>query len=79
MPVKHDLYQDLSCTKEVVQQKRANDPHLNALLDKYSVVDNQVLSAEAQALGDDDVRKLKEKRLSIKDEISKSLNGSVSR
>lgn len=79
MPVKHDLYQDLSCTKEVVQQKRANDPHLNALLDKYSAVDKQVLSAVAQALGDDDVRKLKEQRLLIKDEITRSLNGSASR
>ncbi|WP_095083285.1 DUF465 domain-containing protein [Pseudomonas sp. Irchel s3h17] len=77
MPVKHDLYQDLSCTREVVQQKRANDPHLNALLDKYSVIDDLVLKAEASAQGDDDVRKLKEKRLSIKDEISKNLNGSA--
>ncbi|POA19968.1 hypothetical protein C1886_10755 [Pseudomonas sp. FW300-N1A1] len=77
MPVKHDLYQDLSCSREVVQQKRANDPHLNALLDKYSDIDNQVLKAEASAQGDDDVRKLKEKRLSIKDEISQNLNGSA--
>ena len=77
MPVKHDLYQDLSCTREVVQQKRANDPHLNALLDKYSVIDDLVLKAEASAQGDDDVRKLKEKRLSIKDEISQNLNGSA--
>ncbi|APC18843.1 YdcH family protein [Pseudomonas sp. NPDC087697] len=77
MPVNHDLYQDLSCSKEVIQQKRANDPHLNALLDKYSEIDNRVLKAEAQALADDEVRKLKEKRLSIKDEISRSLNGSA--
>ncbi|MBU6957932.1 DUF465 domain-containing protein [Pseudomonas sp. CVAP len=77
MPVNHDLYQDLSCSKEVIQQKRANDPHLNALLDKYSDIDKQVLKAEAQALADDEVTKLKAKRLSIKDEISRSLNGSV--
>ena len=77
MPVKHDLYQDLSCSREVVQQKRANDPHLNALLDKYSVIDDLVLKAEASSQGDDDVRKLKEKRLSIKDEISQNLNGSA--
>jgi uncharacterized protein len=77
MPVNHDLYQDLSCSKEVIQQKRANDPHLNALLDKYSDIDKLVLKAEAQALADDEVRKLKEKRLSIKDEISRSLNGSA--
>ncbi len=77
MPVNHDLCQDLSCSKEVIQQKRANDPHLNALLDKYSDIDKLVLKAEAQALADDEVRKLKEKRLSIKDEISRSLNGSA--
>ncbi|RON08726.1 hypothetical protein BK659_15260 [Pseudomonas brassicacearum] len=77
MPVNHDLYQDLSCSKEVIQQKRANDPHLNALLDKYSDIDKLVLKAEAQALADDEVRKLKEKRLSIKDEISRSLNGTA--
>ncbi|TVT85999.1 YdcH family protein [Pseudomonas sp. H3(2019)] len=77
MPVNHDLYQDLSCSKEVIQQKRANDPHLNALLDKYSDIDNRVLKAEAQAQADDEVRKLKEKRLSIKDEISQRLNGSA--
>ncbi|RON05542.1 YdcH family protein [Pseudomonas brassicacearum] len=77
MPVNHDLYQDLSCSKEVIQQKRANDPHLNALLDKYSEIDNRVLKAEAQAQADDEVRKLKEKRLSIKDEISQRLNGSA--
>jgi uncharacterized protein YdcH (DUF465 family) len=76
MPVNHDLPQDLSYSKEVIQQKRAIDPHLNALLDKYTEIDKRVLKAEAQALADDEVRKLKEKRLSIKDEISKSLNGS---
>ncbi|MNN81918.1 hypothetical protein D3C81_1987950 [compost metagenome] len=50
---------------------------MNALLDKYSVIDDLVLKAEASAQGDDDVRKLKEKRLSIKDEISQNLNGSA--
>ena len=75
MPVKHDLYQDLSYSKEEIQKKRANDPHLHALLDKYSDIDTQVLKAEAAAQADDEVRKLKAKRLTIKDEISKSLNG----
>jgi uncharacterized protein YdcH (DUF465 family) len=69
MPVTHDLYQDLSCSKEDIQQRRANDPHLNALFDKYSSIDDEVLKAEAAAAADDDLKKLKEKRLLIKDEI----------
>lgn len=73
MPVNHDLYQDLRCTKEDIQQRRANDPHLNALFDKYSNIDGQVLKAEAAATADDELKKLKEKRLSIKDEISQKL------
>ncbi|WP_339544536.1 DUF465 domain-containing protein [Pseudomonas sp. RA_35y_Pfl2_P32] len=75
MPVKHDLYQDLSYSKEDIQKKRANDPRLHALLDKYSDIDTQVLEAEAAAKDDDEVKKLKAKRLTIKDEISQSLNG----
>ncbi|AZC19319.1 MULTISPECIES: DUF465 domain-containing protein [Pseudomonas] len=73
MPVTHDLYQDLSCSKEDIQQRRAKDPHLNALFDKYNSIDDQVLKAEAAAAADDEVRKLKEKRLLIKDEISQKL------
>ncbi|MGC5702727.1 DUF465 domain-containing protein [Pseudomonas sp. NFXW11] len=73
MPVTHDLYQDLSCSKEDIQQRRASDPHLNALFDKYTRIDDQVLQAEAAAAADDEVRKLKEKRLQIKDEISDKL------
>ncbi|OLF53360.1 DUF465 domain-containing protein [Pseudomonas chlororaphis] len=73
MPVPHDLYQDLSCSKEDIQQRRANDPHLNALFDKYDTIDGQVLKAEAAAAADDEVKKLKEKRLLIKDEISDKL------
>ncbi|AJO79331.1 MULTISPECIES: DUF465 domain-containing protein [Pseudomonas] len=73
MPVPHDLYQDLSCSKEDIQRRRANDPHLNALFDKYDTIDDQVLKAEAAAAADDEVRKLKEKRLLIKDEISDKL------
>ncbi|AZD09129.1 MULTISPECIES: DUF465 domain-containing protein [Pseudomonas] len=73
MPVPHDLYQDLSYSKEDIQQRRANDPHLNALFDKYSTIDDQVLKAEAAAAADDELKKLKEKRLLIKDEISEKL------
>lgn len=73
MPVLHDLYQDLSCSKEDIQQRRAEDPHLNALFDKYSTIDDQVVKAEAAAAADDEVKKLKEKRLLIKDEISEKL------
>ncbi|SFQ70838.1 hypothetical protein SAMN03159489_05038 [Pseudomonas sp. NFPP07] len=73
MPVPHDLYQDLSYSKEDIQQRRANDPHLNALFDKYSSIDDQVLKAEAAAAADDELKKLKEKRLLIKDEISEKL------
>ncbi|UMZ09664.1 DUF465 domain-containing protein [Pseudomonas sp. MPFS] len=73
MPVTHDLYQDLSCSKEDIQQRRAQDPHLNALFDKYTSIDDQVLEAEAAAAADDVVRKLKERRLLIKDEICDKL------
>ncbi|VVO28777.1 hypothetical protein [Pseudomonas fluorescens] len=74
MPVNHDIYQDLGCTKEVIQQKRANDPHLHSLLDKYSSIDAEVLKAEAAAAADDDLKKLKEKRVLIKREILKLTN-----
>jgi hypothetical protein len=70
MPVNHDLYQDLGCTKEVIQQKRANDPHLHSLLDQYTRIDADVLKAEAAALADDELKKLKEKRVEIKKKIS---------
>ncbi|KAF0865982.1 DUF465 domain-containing protein [Pseudomonas sp. LD120] len=73
MPVTHDLYQDLSHSKEDIQQRRASDPHLNALFDKYTSIDDQVLKAEAAAAADDELKKLKEKRLLIKDEISQRL------
>ncbi|MCF5087764.1 DUF465 domain-containing protein, partial [Pseudomonas gessardii] len=70
MPVKHDLYQDLGLSKEDVEKRRAEKPHLNALFDKYKTVDELVLSAERAAGNDDDLKKLKEKRLLIKDEIT---------
>ena len=73
MPVKHDLYQDLGLSKEDVEKRRAEKPDLNALFDKYKTVDELVLSAERAAGNDDDLKKLKEKRLLIKDEITKLL------
>ena len=73
MPVNHDLYKDLGCTKEDIQKKHPNDAHLHSLLDQYSRLDTEVLKAEAAALADDELRKLKEKRVFIKREISKKL------
>lgn len=73
MPVKHDLYQDLGLSKEEVDGRRAKNPHLNALFDKYKSVDELVLNAEKAAGSDDELRKLKEKRLLVKDEIAQLL------
>lgn len=69
MPVNHDIYQDLGCAKEVIQQKRANDPHFNSLLDQYSLLDAEVLKAEAAASADDELMKLKGKRAILKRDI----------
>jgi uncharacterized protein YdcH (DUF465 family) len=73
MPVSHDLYQDLSCTKEEIQQKRSKDPLLDSLLTKYSQADAEVVDAENAKADDDLVRKLKEKRLLVKDKIVRQL------
>ena len=72
MPVPHDLFQDLSCTKEEIQQKRTQDPRLDSLINKYSQADAEVVKAEtasSDAPSDDELKKLKEKRLRVKDEI----------
>ena len=69
MPVKHDLYQDLGLSKEVVHERRVNDKHLDSLLTKYEDADKEVLKAESASASDDDVEKLKKKRLSLKDQI----------
>ena len=72
MPVSHDLFQDLSCTKEEIQQKRTQDPRLDSLINKYSLADADVVKAEtatSDAPSDDELKKLKEKRLKVKDEI----------
>ena len=73
MPVKHDLLQDLGLSKETVDERRAKNPHLNALFDKYKAVDELVVTAEKAAGSDEDLRKLKEKRLLVKDEIVQHL------
>ena len=73
MPVKHDLYQDLGLSKDVVDGRRAENPHLNALFDKNTTADELVLSAEKAAGSDDELKRLKEKRLLVKDEIAKLL------
>jgi uncharacterized protein YdcH (DUF465 family) len=76
MPVPHDLYQDLSCTKEEIQQRRAQDARLDSLLDDYREIDKHVLDIESMKAGnvsDDELRKLKERRLLIKDKIQQRL------
>lgn len=69
MPVKHDLYQDLGLSKEAVHERRAKDKRLDSLLTQYDDADAEVLKAEKASASDDDVEKLKKKRLLIKDEI----------
>ena len=70
MPVKHDLYQDLGLSKEVVHERRAGDKRLDSLLTQYDAADAEVLKAESASASDEDVEKLKKKRLLIKDEIA---------
>jgi uncharacterized protein YdcH (DUF465 family) len=69
MPVKHDLYQDLGFTKEVVHERRASDKRLDSLFSQYDAADAAVLKAESASASDEDVEKLKKKRLLVKDEI----------
>ena len=73
MPVKHDLYQDLGLSKEVVHERRAQDKRLDALLTQYDDADAKVLKAEKASASDEEVENLKKKRLSIKDEIAQRL------
>ena len=69
MPVKHDLYQDLGLSKEAVHERRASDKRLDSVLDQYDVADAEVLKAEGASASDEDVEKLKKKRLLVKDKI----------
>ncbi|MBF8756195.1 MULTISPECIES: DUF465 domain-containing protein [Pseudomonas] len=76
MPVSHDLYQDLHYPREIVQQRRQEDKELDRLLDEYMDIDNQVLAAESISAGiadDDDLRRLKERRLAVKYMIERQL------
>jgi uncharacterized protein YdcH (DUF465 family) len=76
MPVSHDLYQDLHYPREIVQQRRQQDQKLDRLLDEYMDIDNQVLAAESISAGnfqDDDLRQLKERRLTVKYMIERQL------
>ena len=72
MPVPHDLFQDLKVSKEEIQQKRTKDPLLDSLINKYSQADADVVKAEtatSDAPSDDVLKKLKEKRVQVKDKI----------
>ncbi|KFE50173.1 DUF465 domain-containing protein [Pseudomonas syringae] len=76
MPVKHDLYKDLGLTKDQVSERSQKDKKLNQLLNDYGQIDTDVLDAESGAAGsisDDELKKLKEKRLLIKDKIVQRL------
>ncbi|MED7666140.1 DUF465 domain-containing protein [Pseudomonas moraviensis subsp. stanleyae] len=78
MPVSHDLYQDLGCRKEEIEQKRSEDPKLDSLLNKYFDVDKAVVEAEnaqSDAPTDDELKKLKEKRVIVKEQIVAQLAG----
>ncbi|WP_122735760.1 hypothetical protein, partial [Pseudomonas viridiflava] len=70
MPVKHDLFADLSLTRDEVAERGRRDARLQQLLNDYESADVEVLNAEkgsAGGIGDDALRTLKEKRLLVKD------------
>ena len=77
MPVKHDLFADLSLTRDEVAERGRRDARLQQLLNDYDSADVEVLNAEkgsAGGIGDDALRKLKEKRLLVKDRIVQRLS-----
>lgn len=75
MPVKHDLYADLSITKEELAKRKGEDAKLNALVDHYDELDARIVSVEeAGDVSDDELKQLKEKRLQAKDTIASHLN-----
>ncbi|WP_236407347.1 DUF465 domain-containing protein [Pseudomonas lactis] len=63
------MYQDLGLSKEVVHERRAQDKRLDSLLTQYDAADGEVLAAEKASASDEEVEKLKKKRLLVKDEI----------
>lgn len=76
MPVKHDLYADLSVSKEELSKLRSKDAKLNQLVEHYDMIDADIVKAEAGSAGDisdDQLKKLKEKRLLAKDKISRQI------
>ncbi|MGY2234495.1 hypothetical protein ACW9ID_05740 [Pseudomonas gingeri] len=73
MPVKHDLFADLKLTREQVKERRAQDNKLNQMLNDYEDIDKRVLAAESALAADDELKKLKEKRLLVKDKIVRQL------
>ncbi|KAA0945846.1 MULTISPECIES: DUF465 domain-containing protein [unclassified Pseudomonas] len=73
MPVKHDLYQDLDLTKEDIQKRRADDKYLDSLLHQYDSADKEVVDFESSGGVDEELEKLKKKRLLVKDKIVNQL------
>ncbi|WP_219097240.1 hypothetical protein [Pseudomonas sp. UMAB-40] len=76
MPVPHDICQDLKLSKEDIQQKRSKDSRLDSLLNQYSQADAEVVKAEtaqSDAPSDDALKKLKEKRVLVKNQIVERL------
>ncbi len=77
MPVKHDLFADLELTREEIFERSSADATLSLLLKEYDSADDEVLNAEkgtAGGIGDDALKKLKEKRLLVKDRIVQRLS-----
>ncbi|MBD1552794.1 YdcH family protein [Pseudomonas typographi] len=73
MPVKHNLYEDLKLSKEEVAERGKADSKLAKLLEDYALIDKEVIDAESATANDDEIRKLKEKRLLTKDKIVQQL------
>lgn len=76
MPVKHDLFADLHLSKDDILARGKSDERLQHLLNEYQQADLNVVDAEkglAGGIGDDDLKKLKEHRLLIKDRIASRL------
>ena len=76
MPVKHNLLKDLNITKEEITKLRDADDRLSQLLESYNSIDAEVVDAESGSavnVTDEQLRKLKEKRLHVKDKIVKRL------
>ncbi|MDE1168870.1 MAG: hypothetical protein PW845_26690 [Pseudomonas sp.] len=74
MPVKHDLLADLNLTQQALDQLSKKDDRLSVLLEAYYTIDREVLKAEAAAMNDDPLKKLKERRLLAKDKIVQQID-----